>query len=52
MTNASEESGAEHKNEHVGDRVETKETVRGLHGVVWIESLIIARRIAVLDVSS
>lgn len=48
MTNASSVPGAERKDKHVRDRVETKETMRGLHGVVWIESLIIiARKTAV-----
>ena len=44
MTNASSVPGAERKDKHVRDRVETKETMRGLHVVMWTDSLIIAGR--------
>ena len=51
MTNASVEPSGEWKEKHVRDRVETKEAMRGLHCVAWIESLIIVRMIAAVAVS-
>jgi hypothetical protein len=45
-------SCSERKDKHVRDRVETKQTMRGLHGAEWTGSLIIARRIAVQAVGS
>jgi hypothetical protein len=42
MGNESREPGGEWKDKHVRDRVETKGTMRGLHVVVWTNSLIIA----------
>ena len=50
MTNASSVPGAERKDKHVRDRVETKETMRALHAVAWTESLIILGEIAVVAV--
>ena len=51
MDSESREPGGEWKDKHVRDRVETKETMRGLHVVAWTESLIIVRKIAVVAVS-
>lgn len=51
MDSESREPGGEWKDKHVRDRVETKETMRGLRVVVWTESLIIVGEIAVVAVS-
>jgi hypothetical protein len=52
VTNASKGSSAEGKDKHVRDRVETKETLEGLHGVECIESLMIARLMLSLAVDN
>lgn len=51
MDSESREPGGEWKDKHIRDRVETKERMRGLHVVVWTESLIIVGEIAVVAVS-